>query len=306
MPARPREPPLLEGDVVSVAVRQFGEEYARSRGGRQWASENVRDEGTVVEKHNSQYLVDFGDGEERRWWARRLLRFVSRNGSQAVSRRAAQDSDDEGSSGQREEEDDGSEWLGGGSASSEDEEEDDGDDVNHEEEDESTDLSAQGAAADVDGWLRNDEQFVDERQKHGWNSNSSPVWNACPATCLFAEDGCDVSSYFFDVCLSWFPEGFFKQMSELMQETGRSKGQLWASWKVSIDDLWQFVGVWYYMLAFEEVGSRRNYFAGWCEWKARPLRPKALRRGIYAEGQKRSEGSEMVRKYVGMLRPTEG
>lgn len=183
MPPRPREPPLREGDVVSVAVRHFGEEYARTRGARQWASENVRDEGTVLEKHNNQYLVNFGDGEERRWWARRLLRFVSRGSDQQTSRRAAQDSDDEGSGSEQSNRNDlgGESVGGGGSASSEDEEEGGNDEnVADDADGGSSDGGVAGAAADVDGWLRNDEQYVDERQKQGWNSTSPPPVECMP------------------------------------------------------------------------------------------------------------------------------
>lgn len=261
MPARPREPPLRERDIVSVAVRQFGEEYARTRGGRQWASENVRDEGTVIEKHNNQYLVEFADGEERRWWPRKLLRFVSRS-AEGPARPVVHESDDDDES-ERDEvmnDGDGGESNGGSNNSSSDE---GGDGNGGDADEENGDQGAvQGDAEQVDGWIRNDEQFVDERQKQGWNACNPPVWNACPEKCRSAEADCDVSSYFFEVCISWFPQTFFKELSENMQAVGRSKGQLWASWKVTIEDVWQFVGVWFYMFAFEELGSRRNYFSG--------------------------------------------
>ena len=77
VPARAKA--LREGDRVSVAVRHFGKEYAVSRGGRHWASDKVRDAGFVVEKQDNQFLVDFSDGEEKRWWARKLLVFEGRD-----------------------------------------------------------------------------------------------------------------------------------------------------------------------------------------------------------------------------------
>ena len=40
---RARKPPLRVGDRVSMAVRNFGESYAQERGGRNWASDSVRD-----------------------------------------------------------------------------------------------------------------------------------------------------------------------------------------------------------------------------------------------------------------------
>lgn len=41
---------LREGDLVSVAVSTFGQQYARSRGAVPWTSQSVRDEGRIVGK----------------------------------------------------------------------------------------------------------------------------------------------------------------------------------------------------------------------------------------------------------------
>eukprot|EP00965_Chrysotila_dentata_P016952 562191-Pleurochrysis_carterae.AAC.2 len=49
-------------------------------------------------------------------------------------------------------------------------------------------------------------------------------------------------------------------MAAEMQLAGREKGQRWAAWKVTKDDLVQWMGVWYYMLAFPQPGDRRLYF----------------------------------------------
>lgn len=51
------------GDIVSVAVRHFGEDYARTRGNGRWASDNIRDEGEVLEKKDGNVKVKFKDGE---------------------------------------------------------------------------------------------------------------------------------------------------------------------------------------------------------------------------------------------------
>lgn len=80
MAPKAREPPLSLGDTVSVAVRHFGEDYARERAGsRRWTSEDVRDEGVVQEKASSgKYKVKFSDDGEVHWFSRKLLRLVQR------------------------------------------------------------------------------------------------------------------------------------------------------------------------------------------------------------------------------------
>lgn len=75
--SKPRERPLAVGDVISLAVRHFGEEYARTRDSRRWASDHVRDEGVVEERKHGNVKVKFKDGESH-WFARKLLLIVSR------------------------------------------------------------------------------------------------------------------------------------------------------------------------------------------------------------------------------------
>lgn len=219
---------------MSVAVRNFGEEYAKERGGRQWASDDVRDEGVVVERKDGKFLVKFSEDGEQHWFARKVLRVVSRAAAAAAQVQEADTSADE----------------------------EDSDSDSPEQEghvvDSSDDDDGEGPANG--GWSRNDEQFVDERQRQGFCTNSGPVWSKCPASCDAAKDEDDPASYFFEACLSWFPLDFFTEMADEMQTAGRAKGALWASWKVTVQDQWQWIGVWFYMLAFEEFGDRRAYF----------------------------------------------
>eukprot|EP00965_Chrysotila_dentata_P162367 5362105-Pleurochrysis_carterae.AAC.1 len=49
---------LREGDIVSVPVSTFGQQYARSRGAVPWTSPNVRDEGKSVGKRNGKWVVN--------------------------------------------------------------------------------------------------------------------------------------------------------------------------------------------------------------------------------------------------------
>lgn len=241
MPPRgAREPVLMVGDKVSVAVRHFGEDYARERGGARWASDTLRDEGTVLEKSNGKFLIDFNDDEENRWWARKVLKFVSRdarNHQRETRQVEHSDSDPDSDS------DDGPSSAGS--------------DVDQQVIDEVQD---DDGGETIDGWTRNDDQCMDERAKHGFHLRGPPTWHTCPASCTRAADDDDPTTYFFDVCLSWIDRPFYEEMADLMQEAGRAKGAAWGSWKVSTEDVFQWLGVWFYMLAFEESSDRRAYF----------------------------------------------
>ena len=54
---------------MSMAVRNFGESYAKEQGGRNLASDSVRDTGTVTERADGKILVDFDAAEEPTWWS---------------------------------------------------------------------------------------------------------------------------------------------------------------------------------------------------------------------------------------------
>eukprot|EP00966_Prymnesium_polylepis_P136358 3150876-Prymnesium_polylepis.1 len=55
-------------------------------------------------------------------------------------------------------------------------------------------------------------------------------------------------------------------MAAAMQAKGLSKyngsqgNRNYHNWKVTLEDLYQWIGVWIYMLAFPQAGSRRDYF----------------------------------------------
>eukprot|EP00965_Chrysotila_dentata_P041131 1365013-Pleurochrysis_carterae.AAC.1 len=57
---------LREGDVVSVPVCTFGEQYTRALEGLSvpWTSGSVRDEGRVVGKRGTRWIVEFDDLDE--------------------------------------------------------------------------------------------------------------------------------------------------------------------------------------------------------------------------------------------------
>ena len=80
---------LRVGDIVSVAVWRFGDEYAETRvpEDQDLHTEEVRDEGKVVGKDSSgtKWLVDFDDPSvDVSAWLRVALRFERRPGAAAA------------------------------------------------------------------------------------------------------------------------------------------------------------------------------------------------------------------------------
>ncbi|KAL1508654.1 hypothetical protein AB1Y20_004750 [Prymnesium parvum] len=235
-------PPSV-GDRVSVPVRAFGEEYARQRAAQHpsrvaWSSDALRDEGVVRDKSSDgKFLVYFNDDQEPVWSARKALQFVSRGDAptrRRVVAEASSDDEDDDAPAADFDDDDAEERSGG-----------------H--------LDAQtgpSTPADLEGWQRNDAYSSDERMKWGHFSEHPPVWNVLHE---LPKDQQTVE-FFFAACKSWFNMDFLSDMAELMHKKGREKGVQWAAWKVSVDDLLQWIGVWYYFLAFPQSGGRRSYF----------------------------------------------
>lgn len=82
--------------------------------------------------------------------------------------------------------------------------------------------------ADNDGWERNDEQYVDERQKkQGGSGKEKPVREGCSQNCVTAGSDTPLHTYFFDVCLSWLDRVFVELLAEQIQQDGRARGQAW-------------------------------------------------------------------------------
>ena len=103
--------------------------------------------------------------------------------------------------------------------------------------------------------------------------------------------------FFFEACKSWLPMEFISQMADKMQEIGRAKGSNWAAWKVTADDVLQWIGCWYYFLAFPQNTNRRAYFQGegLKRFGPRHLLEEWLRRGQNGEKGVRSfENMEAV------------
>lgn len=243
---------ICVGDSVSVPCSAFGETYARGQAKERsmhvsWLNEELRDVGVVEGIENGKFLINFKDGEETQWWERKMLRLESQTGgaSSSGSKMPVQQVDSEPESS--EDERDVSEEEGGGGRPHGivlDSSDDDG--------------AGDQNASDTSGWTRDDNCATDERMRWGHYVNGPPVWH--PSHELSNDE--DSPSWFFQVCLGWFDLDFFAEMAALMQTCGREKGNRWENWRVTLDDVIQWMGVWYYFLAFPQNGERRLYFSG--------------------------------------------
>ena len=98
---------------------------------------------------------------------------------------------------------------------------------------------------------------VDERCKHGFTDQYGPRLNNFVSW---------ETASLFSIALHFLPVTYLAAMAAAMQAKGLSKyngGQgdrYYHNWKVTLEDLYQWIGVWIYMLAFPQAGSRRDYF----------------------------------------------
>lgn len=273
-PAKQRA--LAVGDIVSVAVRHFGKDYAQKIAGRRWASEKQRCEGMVVDKDGDCWAVEFSDMQEPIKLKRHLLAFVRRDDvpAQPGDKDAALDVDssaDEEDAQQvqprRSAAASRSARAAGRAARSRAVIQDSSSDSSSDDSDLSTDVNPPGD--DNDGqWTRADDFAMDERARHGYHNFSTPMFNMPDYQ----------NASFFAICMYWLsatmefhdkdvsntPPSFLQAMADEMQAAGRQKASgasdRWAQWTVSYQDLIQWIGCWYYMLAFPQAGSREDYF----------------------------------------------
>ncbi|KAL1530775.1 hypothetical protein AB1Y20_001673 [Prymnesium parvum] len=221
---------LALGDTVSVAVGAFGEEYARSRGASPWRSEHVRDEGKVIGREGNKWKVEFSDAVHL--FDRKALWFVCRQeagDTQTVGRRRAfareaEDSEDEQHDGEAEA-DSSDEDTGPGAPE-------------HEGGRAQIETTAEGE------WRRDDHYGVDERARHGFTSQNGPQINGLSDW---------ESASLFTFAKHFLPMNFINELARSMEEAGAahfSKGKkAYANWKVTANDVLQWIGVWMYMLS---------------------------------------------------------
>ena len=146
------------------------------------------------------------------------------------------------------------------------EQEDDGELPEMEEDEEEDDEPAdaedvdEGVDSDEEGWVRDDQCAHNERAKRGFLGTSDAKWDNPP------EEVAD-EDWLFTFAKSVLnppraprmgassqrgvdERPYLKILADLMQENGRAKGEKWSGWKVTEHDVLQWLGMWYYMLAF--------------------------------------------------------
>lgn len=249
----PRAQPvrLRIGDVVSVQIACFGEEYARGKAGERWRDADERDQGTIVGRDGERWLIDFEDGEAVQGWKRQAVRFESRAEAAAGTTRAsAVQRDDDGSSDEEQQE---TEQAAQANADSSDEDEDEVEmpcifPAEHGE-----GLGPAGAAAEGQ-WTRDDVYSVDERARHGFMDKPVPV--------LRMTDREHASLY--RLGRHFLPMAYLEEMAGTMTRTAGEKARQGArrfnNFRVTVQDLLQWIGCWIYMLAFNQSGGHRAYF----------------------------------------------
>ena len=252
---------LQKGDIVSAAVYSWGRDYAKSRGDKGGRSEEIRDEGVVVEAKGPLWVVKFDDDSSQIAWKRNELRFVSRPGamepvrasqrSRPQARAAVEDSSSEGEQPGPEDE---------AEAAHDSSEEDE-----QEEEPQRGRVGSANHAMPVQesdgGWVQDDDYSVDERAKHGHTSQQPPM--------ITNMDEDHRTAGLLTYALHFLPRNYLEDMAAEMTEKGRKKGEegdrhtarRFSSWNVTVDDVTMWIGVWMYMLAFpQQASSRRSYF----------------------------------------------
>eukprot|EP00965_Chrysotila_dentata_P262003 6214437-Pleurochrysis_carterae.AAC.2 len=239
---------LKLGDTASAPVGAFGKEYALERGARPWTSENVRDEGVVVGKEGLKRLVDFDDGEGAVLLARKTLHFVRRPaeapaGATRVSAIICEEDEEEVSAAEQPM---------------------DSDDDDHGEDEMLLPAPQAGEAEHDNGqadgvagadWKRDDTYGIDERVKHGATAKTG----AALAHLLDWQ-----KASLFTLGCHFLPLKLLQEMAAFMEARGKKKykkgSKNYVNWRVSLDDVLQWLGVWLYILAFPMLGDRSRYW----------------------------------------------
>eukprot|EP00965_Chrysotila_dentata_P243109 6205241-Pleurochrysis_carterae.AAC.1 len=221
---------------MSVAVGTFGEDYALSRGAQPWTTEELRDEGNMVGKRNSKWLVKFAKVEENVALVRKALRLVSRE------QEAAEAALPDGSSRTRaiEHADSDSDAPKEGVVAKSPEDSSDDDDANsgHAH----TACGPPNHEGDVAGgqggqWQMNDEYATDQRVTHGHYGQTDPSLNGLIPHW-------ETVSFFAFAC-QFLPMEYMGEMAACMKTAGREKHAkrvlVYANWASSLDDLTQWL-----------------------------------------------------------------
>ena len=238
---------LKVADTVSVKATVFGIDWAKQTYPTEWHLRRL--EGTVVGKDGAKWRLEFPDDESGTPFEIKLARgditFVSRPTEPAPVHVEAADEDSE----------DEEQPEAPLADSSDDDDDDDNDHFFNEEPDHTVKTGKKAdAAIDIsNAWVRDDAFCQDQRAKFTM-SKDAPKLNIPHSP--------DMS--LFDLGCLFLPMLFLDLMALCMQTRGRAMAdkdkRFTAAWTVTRDDLLQWIGVWLYMLAFHQDGSRRAFW----------------------------------------------
>ena len=243
---------LQAADIVTVEARiVYSDGRARMLAAEQNAEPHLwrtlRVDGTVREKASTGRWKD-GDEKVHRTLRRALLDFKSRPEKTGEAAAAAAMMDIAGvetpAADVGEDSDDDASVASDAGAPEEVPEFDDDDDP------------AVAAAEQHDGvWQRDDHVNRSQRALDGVNHEYAATLNA------FSGD--IRSANLFELGLHFLPVEYLTEMAKKMQKNGENRAKTnpdYKCWSVSVDDVFQWIGCWLYMLAFPIPGPRSQYF----------------------------------------------
>jgi hypothetical protein len=249
---------LQPGDVVSAEARiVFSDGYARMLaagfGAQPHLWRTLRVDGTVRAKASSgRWTVEFmyGAAAEPRTLRRGLLEFKSRPEKTGEAAAAAAMMDIAGVEAPPAEADAGEDSDDNASVAS-----DAGAPEEMPEPEEEPDPAVATAEQHDGEWQRDDHANISQRAKDGVDHDYAATLNG------FSGDIKGAS--LFDLGCHFLPVDFLTQMAKTMEKNGKARAKSnpdYKNWRVSIDDVYQWIGCWLYMLAYPVPGPRSQYF----------------------------------------------
>jgi hypothetical protein len=254
MPTAATRKVLRVGDVISVPATTFGQAWAKGKWPSDWHKKKI--EGTVVGRAGDKWSLRFPDEDDDKadpWTVtlgRKDITFVSHPQQTAV---------------EVEEDDEEAEPEDGAQTDSSEDELDGGDTFFQEEPDHTIIMTGKKAQKiDLSGkWTPADDFSIDQRTISQVQGKEAPV--------LKLNNGNYHSASLFQLGLHFLPVLFLTAMATEMTLAGerlyKDGNNDFKNWNVTVDDLYQWIGVWMYFLAFPMAGERRAYWqeppGGW-------------------------------------------
>jgi len=246
---------LKVGDVISVRATTFGEQWAKDMYPSDWYTKKI--EGVVEGKTGSKWQLHFVEEDDTVLnivLSRKDIVFVSRPAAPAAHLSFLVDSDDEEELATAAEDGDAANTDSSAEESEGDRETFFDEEADHEEKD--------GSRVDhkkdiMHGWKQDNDFALDQRAAvYETRGHADPV---------LKNDIDPTKVSLFELGKNFLPSAFLVLMAAGMTEKGRElarngDARFSEAWVVSVDDLLQWIGVWMYMLAFDQPGGRAAFW----------------------------------------------